>query len=271
MKYMGSKSRIAKHIVPIIQDYIDRHEVTHYVEPFVGGANVIQHIKCERRIGTDSNLYLTALLSHVAGADWKTPEEMALPDDISREMYNEVRANYKNGGFKEWFVGCVGFLASYNGRFFDGGYAQPGYETLKDGKKRFRNYYQESKANLLAQAPSLQGVSFGSCDYKDALSYGNDPKKRFITTNALYYCDPPYQNKKQYGEVKPKEWYDEFWQTMEKLSSEAIVIVSEENAPGNWTCIWAQEVSRSIKASDKSRSVEKLFMLNPKKYSEELI
>lgn len=37
MKYMGSKSRIKKYIVPIIQSYIDRYEVTTYCEPFVGG------------------------------------------------------------------------------------------------------------------------------------------------------------------------------------------------------------------------------------------
>ena len=37
LKYMGSKSRIAKYIVPIIQKYIDDNEVTKYVEPFVGG------------------------------------------------------------------------------------------------------------------------------------------------------------------------------------------------------------------------------------------
>ena len=37
MKDMGSKSRIAKHIVPIIQDYIDENQVKYYIEPFVGG------------------------------------------------------------------------------------------------------------------------------------------------------------------------------------------------------------------------------------------
>ena len=37
MKYMGSKSRIAKYIVPIIQEYIDKNEIKNYLEPFVGG------------------------------------------------------------------------------------------------------------------------------------------------------------------------------------------------------------------------------------------
>lgn len=37
MKYMGSKNKIAKDLVPIIQSYIDSNHITHYFEPFVGG------------------------------------------------------------------------------------------------------------------------------------------------------------------------------------------------------------------------------------------
>ena len=37
MKYMGSKSRIAKYIAPILQECIDSNNVTTYIEPFVGG------------------------------------------------------------------------------------------------------------------------------------------------------------------------------------------------------------------------------------------
>lgn len=45
MKYMGSKSRIAKDIVPIIQKCIDDNNLETYIEPFVGGANIIDKIK----------------------------------------------------------------------------------------------------------------------------------------------------------------------------------------------------------------------------------
>lgn len=65
MKYMGSKNRIAKYIVPIIQNGIDRDGRDTYVEPFVGGANVIDKIKCRYRVGFDANEYLIALLQHV--------------------------------------------------------------------------------------------------------------------------------------------------------------------------------------------------------------
>lgn len=65
MKYVGSKSRIAPAIVPIIQDYIDKSGTGTYIEPFVGGANVIDKIKAEYRVGFDKNGYLIALLQYV--------------------------------------------------------------------------------------------------------------------------------------------------------------------------------------------------------------
>ena len=46
MKYMGSKARIAKYILPIILK--DRKEGQCYVEPFVGGANMIDKVDGQR-------------------------------------------------------------------------------------------------------------------------------------------------------------------------------------------------------------------------------
>lgn len=57
MVYMGSKRRVAKYIVPIIQEYIDCGYDT-YIEPMVGGGNIIEHIQCKNRIGYDINPYL---------------------------------------------------------------------------------------------------------------------------------------------------------------------------------------------------------------------
>ncbi|MCW0484672.1 DNA adenine methylase [Gaoshiqia sediminis] len=59
MKYMGSKNRIAKYILPIILE--NRTENQLYIEPFVGGANMIDKVTGER-LGTDNNEYLIALL-----------------------------------------------------------------------------------------------------------------------------------------------------------------------------------------------------------------
>lgn len=65
MKYVGSKARIAKYIVPIIQHYVDTTQCKLYIEPFVGGANIITNIKHPKRWGFDNSRPLIQLLNHV--------------------------------------------------------------------------------------------------------------------------------------------------------------------------------------------------------------
>ena len=47
MKYVGSKNKLAKYIVPILQKIIDSNGIQKYIEPFCGGCNVIDKIKCK--------------------------------------------------------------------------------------------------------------------------------------------------------------------------------------------------------------------------------
>lgn len=237
MKYMGSKSRIAKYIVPIIQKAIDDSGYKIYIEPFGGGMNVIDKIVGVKRYGCDLNKYLISLFEHLQRGE-------SLPDEVSRETYSSIRSNPDQ--FEDWMVGCVGFLASYNGRFFDGGYAQHGYEKTKSGE-RYRNYYREAKDNILAQMPDLLDVKFVVRNYLDINPSG-----------AVIYCDPPYAGTKQYKNATQFN-HEQFWDVMRRWSQDNIVFISEENAPEDFECIWSQEVSRSIKATDKSTSVERLY------------
>ena len=54
MIYQGSKNKIAKYILPIMLE--ERKEGQAWVEPFVGGANLIDKVSGER-FGNDSNIY----------------------------------------------------------------------------------------------------------------------------------------------------------------------------------------------------------------------
>ena len=238
---MGSKSRIAKDIVPIIQAHIDDNGITSYIEPFVGGANVIDKIKCNTRMGIDINPYLIALLNRVQRKE-------KLYDEVPKELYDKARTSFNNkdNAFDDWEYGNIGFLASYNGRFFDGGYAKSGYETLKNGSQRYRDYYREAKDNILSQ--NLDNIIFINDDYKN-----------LRVTNSLIYCDPPYANQKQYANSLNFD-YVKFWNYMRIWSKSNIVIISELNAPDDFECIWEKSVSRSIKSTDKSRDTEKLFI-----------
>src|SRR5574344_127005 len=246
MKYMGSKSRIAKDIVPIIQSYIDNNNIEIYVEPFVGGANVIDKIICKDKYGFDKNKYLIALLKRVQ-------ENKPLYEEVDKELYDKARTSFNNGDtseFEDWQIGNIGFIASFNGRWFDGGYAKTGYEKTKNGL-RLRNYYQEAKNNIEKQAKDLKNIHFFNTDY----SYLDNSK----LNNCVIYCDPPYENTKQYSNAINFD-YDLFWEVIRSWSKNNIVIISELKAPSDFNCIWEKQGSRSIKAQDKSKATEKLFI-----------
>jgi DNA adenine methylase len=235
MKYMGSKSRIKKYIVPIIQELIDKNEIKTYIEPFVGGANVIDSIVCENRIGGDLHDKLIALFEHVQSGG-------ELPLEVPKQLYDDVRSNRNTCKYENWFVGAVGFLASYNGRYFDGGYAK----TIVSKTGATRNYYDEAKRNLEQQSPKLQDINFINCDYK---SFSD-------VQGCLIYCDIPYKDTKQFS-VSKNFNHDEFWDWVRDMSENNIVIVSELNAPDDFECIWEQPVTRTQDNRKRETSVEK--------------
>ena len=101
MKYMGSKSAIAKHILPIITK--NRKPNQYFVEPFVGGCNSIDKV-LGNRIGGDINKYLIAF--------WKKIQSGWIPPKfISREHYSAVRESYNNhtDEFEDFYKGYIGF------------------------------------------------------------------------------------------------------------------------------------------------------------------
>lgn len=67
MKYIGSKRRLANRILPHIQHAIDATGFSLYLEPFVGGANVIDKVAAPYKIGADNQRYLVALLRAAGG------------------------------------------------------------------------------------------------------------------------------------------------------------------------------------------------------------
>lgn len=242
MKYMGSKNKIAKYILPFIHGYILSEGINLYIEPFIGGANMIDKVECQRKIGSDIDKHLVALLNHVKNGG-------ELPEDIDFELYKDVRANKDSDKYEDWFTGTVEFLASFNGRGFAGGYAKPTYEKKKDGTEILRNYYQECKRNIEKQAKDLIDVEI----YHGSYEIYSDIK------GALLYCDPPYKGTKEYGR---KFDHDKFWEWVRQMSKNNIVLVSEETAPDDFEVLWEQEVKRTINVSDKKISTEKLFIYN---------
>ena len=167
MKYVGSKNRLSKQIAPIIQSYVDNMpDCCGYLEPFVGGANMIDKIKCSCKIGNDVHKYLIALLNHVS----ETTDD--LPDTITEDEYNAVKANPSN--YPDWYVGLVGFC-TFGAKWF-GGYPR-GFKA--DGVTP-RDITNEAIRNIKKQAPKLKGTIFVCGDFWK-LGVGH----------MVIYCDPP--------------------------------------------------------------------------------
>jgi DNA adenine methylase len=247
MKYMGSKARLVKHILPII--LADRTDDQYYVEPFGGGANSICEVK-GKRIYNDANKYLSAFFQEALYSNFEPPK------DIDRDLYNWARDENKLPETEfEALVGYVGICGSYGGRWFDGGYA--GVTTTKQGK--VRNYPKEAYENVMKQLPKLKGCKFTSGDYKDLL----------IPDNSIVYCDPPYKGTKEYkSAINSGFCHEEFYRWCVNLVKEkgCIVFLSEYNAPEDiFACVWEKEVSSSLRSnaviSGSKKSVEKLFKI----------
>ena len=134
IKCMGSKNRLSKELIPIIQSYITE-DTKGYLEPFVGGANMIDKIKCDNKIGCDIHRELIALLNKVKD------DVDIIPNTITKDEYYSVKNNKLN--YEDWYVGLVGFCANYNSKYF-GGYAN----NVKTKIGTVRNYTDESIKNL---------------------------------------------------------------------------------------------------------------------------
>ena len=244
MQYVGSKNRISKELAPIIQSYITDDTVA-YIEPFVGGANMIDKIKHHNKIGSDIHKELIALLNY-------TKENSNLfPNTISEETYKHVKNNI--GEYEDWFVGLVGFAGSFGAKYF-GGYAK----GFKADKTTPRNYSNEAINNLKKQSPNIQDVDFKVASFLD---YNPNDYK-----DCVFYLDPPYRNTLKYSTDEFP--YEEFYKWAMELSKNNTVLISEYNMPeNNFECIWMKDVKVSVSGQGdiKNRArVEKLFIVKNK-------
>lgn len=243
MKYVGSKNRIAKDLVPIIQSYINK-DTKGYLEPFVGGANVIDKIKHPNKIGCDIHKELIALLN-------KAKDDVEnIPNIITKDEYYKVKNNLTN--YEDWYIGLVGFCASYNSKYF-GGYAN----NAKTKYGTIRNYTDESIKNLKKQSSNLKGIKLIHTSFLDL------PKDKI--KNYVIYCDIPYKRTTKY--VTKNFPYEEFYQWAIEMSEHNTVLISEYDMPNEFKCIWQKKVKVSLDCNrqandEKNLRVEKLFICN---------
>ena len=232
MKYMGSKNRIAKHLLPIMLAECEKNNITTWVEPFVGGANMIDKVSDSfKRVGYDLNDHAIHALIDIRD------NTGSLPDEVSEEEYR----GYK-GRKAESITSWVRFGCSFGGKF------ENGYARDLQGVPP-RNFASEVKRNALKQAPKIQNVEF-ICDSYENLSFNN----------CLIYCDPPYAGTSGYKTGAFD--HEKFFEWCRSQAKNNIVFVSEYNAPDDFIEVWQGEIKTNF-ASSRTKAthnaVEKLF------------
>lgn len=228
MQYFGGKAKVAKQIAAYVQPFVDERGA--YVEPFVGGANVLQHIRCEKRVAYDANEALITLWKAVCGG-WEPPSSLT-----KDEYANIARAKDP----KDPLTAFAGFGCSFAGKWF-GGYASYGS----------RNYASSARESLLKKRTGVIGTLWSCADYRDAAYYDK----------AVVYCDPPYAGTTQYGAVCSFDT-DAFWSFIRELEADGMcVFVSEYTAPEDFETVLEIPTRLGIRNKDgeRERRVEKLF------------
>lgn len=235
MKYMGSKSRYAKYLLPIM--LAGRKDGQWWVEPFVGGGNMIDKVN-GLRLGSDSDRYVIDALRDIRDNISLLPKDST---EFTEHDYSLLRHN------DNIFKGYLGYALSYAGKWL-GGWRRG---NATDGSTR--DYVKEAYNNAVKQHPKLQGIRL-LCDSYDELD---------IPSNSIIYCDPPYNNTTKY---KGGFDSDKFWYWCRSMSSKGhTVFVSEYNAPDDFECIWSKQVASSLtKDTGSKKSVEKLFKIKGK-------
>lgn len=241
MQYVGSKNKISKELAPIIQSYITA-DTKGYLEPFVGGANMIDKIKHYNKIGCDIHKELIALL--------KYSQSNELPETVSEEEYIAVKNNKSN--YEDWYVGLVGFCASFGAKYF-GGFARRYNKdgTVFDVPKQAINSLRKQSQNKL-----FKETKFTNCSFLDI------PKDKI--KDYVIYCDIPYRGTTKYSTVDFP--YEDFYAWAKEMAKYNTVLISEYDMPKPFKCIWQKDLKTSLgsgvnKNSDKVR-VEKLFICN---------
>ena len=231
MKYMGSKARFAKELLPIILKNRKSHQI--YIEPFAGGMNMMDKVE-GLRIANDQHEELMAMWQALIYENWDPPKA------VSEDEYKAIKYNQEK--YPKHLVAYVGFN-SFGGKWF------AGYRRDKQGK---RDYWAEHYRNITKQVPNLNGIILSCKSYTELE----------IPKNSIVYCDPPYAATTKYRDGFDHEKFWEWCREQSKAGHQ--VFISEYNAPNDFKCIWEKPSKTSFSWHTDNlpakKSVERLFV-----------
>lgn len=232
MRYLGGKSRIAKHLAEVIDSV--RHPGQWVWDAFCGGLSMSVALSKKGPVwSTDANAALIALYRAIQSG-WEPPTE------VSKETWHAAKALPDSDPLKAF----CGFGCSFGGKWF-GGYA--GRRAARAGDPKLYTFRDSTANGLRRECPGrvLAVVDFLSVQPQ--------------ACEAILYLDPPYAGTTGYAAVAPFD-SDRFVQRVREWSRFTHVFVSEYSFPIG-ECVWSRQVPGSTQF--KKDAVERLYYLGP--------
>ena len=228
---MGSKRRMAHKLKPILELHRTKNQT--YIEPFIGGANMFEHM-ANPRIGADLNQYVVKALTAIRDEPQNVPKNNT---EYTKEMHDYNRKHLDELSNVELLLL---FDCSFGGKFADV------YARCELG----RDYVDITHRNSIKQSNKLKNSIILNSSY-DNLD---------IPPNSIIYCDPPYKGTTSYNKVDSFD-HDKFWNWCdEKINEGHLVYVSEYQAPSHWKCILTHIQTTTTAQAKYKQATEKLFV-----------
>lgn len=230
MHYMGGKHHIAGQVAGLVRR--SRVGEQPYLEPFVGGCNILQRVPGGTRVASDANAFLITLYKALQ-AGWQPPTSM------DKDQWQAIKDRMDPD---DPVTAFAGFGCSFAGGWFQA------YGT-QDKRPGHNSCAFNSARTLLELVPHIADVDFRACDYREHTPHG-----------AIVYCDPPYRGTAGYRAVGRFD-HDAFWQTMRDWSRDNTVLVSEYAAPPDFLPVWQQRKTTGLRGTDNraKRTIETVY------------
>lgn len=253
MRYMGSKRRFVKELVPILMSNVGKD--TLFVDAFCGGCNVLCAIPHPNKVGIDINRYMTefwkdAISEYISGVPFT-----CMSSDYTEEVYHDVRDSYRNGDgrYKDSFIGFVATAGSWGGGWFKG---YPRYNPNKNEdhiREAYDGVVKQLSKWLYLGSTRIENLSYDQFDYPP---------------NSVIYCDPPYKGTQGYKEDERFD-HEKFWEWARKMTREGHhVYISEYEAPEDFRVIWSAKKKDGLAdyaGRKQNVKIEKLYVWDKEK------
>ncbi len=107
MKYMGSKSRIAKNIIP----FLTKCEPDNIYDLFCGGLNLSDAINSNDLFARKYTIYANDKNKYLIAMWQGLQQNFKRPYEISKELYSKARTEFNNDtniNFSDFLIGWIG-------------------------------------------------------------------------------------------------------------------------------------------------------------------